>query len=187
MATDTLLVTPAQRDRGVEILKEMYADGRLTHFEFDQRLDKALQAKTRADLNSAFDGLVARPVPTYAPMPMPYAPPMPVRPYPSSGRGLGTLAHWSGYPFFFIGPAVMVAATSNNPPARRHAVEALNFQLTMLLVFVTLGVLAGITGGFTWFFFPFAGLAWFILTGIGGLATLAGNNFRYPFTLRMVR
>lgn len=184
MATDTLLVTPAQRDRGVEILKEMYADGRLTHFEFDQRLDQALQATTRAELNAAFTGLVARPVPTYAPVP--YAPPRPVQHYQSQGRGLGTLAHWSGYPLFFVGPAVMVAATSNNPPARRHAVEALNFQLTMLMVFVTLGVVAGITGGFTWFLFPFAGLAWFILTGIGGLATMAGNDFRYPFSIRMV-
>jgi uncharacterized protein len=185
MATETLLVTPAQRDRGVEILKEMYADGRLTHFEFDQRLDRALQAKTRADLNAAFDGLVPRPVPTYAPMP--YAPPRPAQPYGGSGRGLGTLAHWSGYPFFFVGPAVMVAATSKNPPARKHAVEALNFQLTMLMVFVTLGVIAGMTHGVTWFLFPFAGVAWFVLTGIAGLATLAGNDFRYPFTLRLVR
>lgn len=185
MATDSLLVTPAQRDRGVEILKEMYAEGRLTHFEFDQRLDRALNARTRAELNSAFEGLVTRPIPTYAPMP--YAPPRPVQPYGGSGRGLGTLAHWSGYPFFFVGPAVMVAATSKNPPARRHAVEALNFQLTALIVFVTLGVLAGITHGFTWFFFPFAGIAWFILTGIAGLATLAGNDFRYPFTFRMIK
>ena len=183
MATDTLLVTPAQRDRGVEILKEMYADGRLTHFEFDQRLDRALQSTTRAELNAAFEGLVSRPVPTYAPVPY-YAAPRPVQ-Y-SSGRGLGTLAHWSGYPFFFVGPAVVVGATKN-PAVRKHAVEALNFQLTALMVFVTLGVLAGVTGGFTWWLFPFAGVAWFILTGIAGLATLAGNDFKYPFSLRMIR
>ena len=183
MATDTLLVTPAQRDRGVEILKEMYADGRLTHFEFDQRLERALSATTRAELNTAFQGLVARPVPTYAPVP--YRAPMAPVQY-SSGRGLGTLAHWSGYPMFFVGPAVVVAATKN-PHARKHAVEALNFQLTSLIVFVTLGVLAGVTGGFTWWLFPFAGVAWFILTGIAGLATLAGNDFKYPFAWRMIR
>lgn len=183
MATDTLLVTPAQRDRGVEILKEMYADGRLTHFEFDQRLERALSAKTRAELNAAFEGLVARPVPTYAPMQ--YYPAQPPVQY-NSGRGLGTLAHWSGYPLFFVGPAIVVGATKN-PHARKHAVEALNFQLTSLVVFVTLGVLAGVTGGFTWWLFPFAGVAWFILTGIAGLATLAGNDFKYPFSLRLIR
>jgi uncharacterized Tic20 family protein len=185
MATDTLLVTPAQRDRGVEILKEMYADGRLTHFEFDQRLDKALAAKTRADLNAAFDGLVARPVPTYAPVA--YTPYRPVQ-YHSSGRGLGTLAHWSGYPTFFVGPALIVAtAGQKNPAVRRHALEALNFQLTAFIMFAGLGILAGITEGFTWFLFPFAGLAWFLLTGIGGLATMVGNDFKYPFSFRLLR
>jgi uncharacterized protein len=186
MATDTLLVTPAQRDRGVEILKEMYADGRLTHFEFDQRLDKALAAKTRAELNAAFDGLVSRPVPTYAPIA--FTPPRPVQRYPSSGRGLGTLAHWSGYPTFFVGPALIAAtAGQKNPAVRRHAMEALNFQLTAFMMFVCMGILAGITEGFTWFLFPFAGLAWFLLTGIGGLATMVGNDFRYPFSFRLLR
>src|SRR6266545_2238865 len=171
MGTETFLVTPAQRDRAVEILKEMYADGRLTHFELDQRLEKALVAKTRAELNSAFDGVLAKPVPPYR---------------ARSGRGLGTLAHWSGYPAFFVGPAV-IAATARNPAVRRHAIEALNFQLTAIGTFIGLGVLAGITHGFTWFLFPFAGFAWFVLTGIAGLATLIGNDFKYPFSVRLLR
>jgi len=183
MGTETFLVTPAQRDRAVEILKEMYADGRLTHFELDQRLEKALGANTRAELNSAFDGVLAKPVPTYVPV----AFQRPVQPYRArSGRGLGTLAHWSGYPAFFVGPAV-IAATARNPAVRRHAIEALNFQLTAIGTFIGLGVLAAITHGFTWFLFPFAGFAWFVLTGIAGLATLIGNDFKYPFSVRLLR
>ena len=68
MSTSELLVTPVQRDRAVEILKEMYADGRLTPLEFDGRLEQALKARTRAELNASFAGITARPVPTYAPV-----------------------------------------------------------------------------------------------------------------------
>src|SRR5690349_23987531 len=99
MSTSELLVTPAQRDRAVEILQEMYADGRLTHLEFDSRLELALKARTRAELNGSFDGLLARPVPTYAPAA--FTRPAPLQTYQGRGRGMGTISHWLGYPTFF--------------------------------------------------------------------------------------
>ena len=186
MSTSELLVTPAQRDRAVEILKEMYADGRLDHMEFDLRLEKALKARTRAELNSAFDGLVSRPVPTYAPAAFTRS--APIQRYDGDGRGMGTIAHWLGYPTFFVGPAIVVATTGQkNPAVRRHAVEALNFQLTACAAFVMLGIVTGVTHGFTGFLFPLLGILWFVLTGIGGLATAVGSKFRYPFTLRLIK
>ncbi|GAA1614852.1 hypothetical protein GCM10009789_81200 [Kribbella sancticallisti] len=186
MSTSDLLVTPAQRDRAVEILQEMYADGRLERVEFDTRLELALKSRTRAELNGTFDGLVARPVPTYAPAA--FTRPAPVQRYASQGRGLGMVSHWLGYPTFFVGPALMVAtAGKQNPAVRKHAVEALNFQLSALAAFALLGVVSGVTEGFTAFLFPLVGLVWFVLTGIGGLAALLGSDFRYPFTLRMIK
>jgi uncharacterized Tic20 family protein len=186
MSTSDLLVTPAQRDRAVEILKEMYADGRLDHAEFDTRLELALKARTRAELNSTFDGLVARPVPTY--VPAAYTRPAPLQRYDGDGRGMGTVAHWLGYPTFFVGPAIVVAtAGQKNPAVRKHAVEALNFQLSAFGAFALLGIMTGATEGFTAFLFPILGILWFILTGIGGLATAVGANFRYPFTLRLIK
>lgn len=186
MSTSELLVTSAQRDRAVVILKEMYADGRLDHMEFDLRLDKALKARTRAELNSTFDGLVARPVPTFAPAA--FTRPAPLQTYQGDGRGMGTIAHWLGYPTFFVGPALVVAtAGQKNPAVRRHAVEALNFQLTAAGAFALLGVMTGFTHGFLGFLFPILGILWFLLTGIGGLATAAGAKFRYPFTLRLIK
>ncbi|MEV0286182.1 MULTISPECIES: DUF1707 and DUF4870 domain-containing protein [unclassified Kribbella] len=186
MSTSDLLVTPAQRDRAVEILKEMYADGRLDHGEFDTRLELALKARTRAELNSTFNGLVSRPVPTYAPAA--FTRPAQLQRYNSDGRGLGTVAHWLGYPTFFVGPAIMVAtAGQKNPAVRKHAVEALNFQLSAFGAFALVGIMTGVTEGFTAFLFPLLGMLWFILTGIGGLATAVGANFRYPFTLRMIK
>ncbi|WP_238332370.1 DUF1707 and DUF4870 domain-containing protein [Kribbella jejuensis] len=186
MSTSELLVTSAQRDRAVEILKEMYADGRLDHMEFDLRLDKALNARTRAELNSTFDGLVSRPVPTFAPAA--FTRPAPLQTYHGDGRGLGTVAHWLGYPTSFVGPALVVAtAGQRNPAVRRHAVEALNFQLTAAGAFALLGIMTGFTHGLLGFLFPILGILWFLLTGIGGLATAAGGKFRYPFTIRLIK
>lgn len=186
MSTSDLLVTPAQRDRAVEILKEMYADGRLDHGEFDTRLELALKARTRAELNSTFDGLVSRPVPTYAPAA--FTRPAQLQRYNSDGRGLGTVAHWLGYPTFFVGPAIMVAtAGQKNPAVRKHAVEALNFQLSAFGAFALVGIMTGVTEGFTAFLFPLLGMLWFVLTGVGGVATAVGANFRYPFTLRLIK
>ncbi|WP_148256581.1 DUF1707 and DUF4870 domain-containing protein [Kribbella flavida] len=186
MSTSELLVTPAQRDRAVEILQEMYADGRLTHFEFDTRLELALKARTRAELNGSFDGLLARPVPTYAPAA--FTRPAPLQRYDGKGRGLGTISHWLGYPTFFVGPALIAAtAGKENPAVRKHAVEAVNFQLSALGLFMLLGVVTAVTDGFTGFLFPMLGLVWFVLTGVAGLATMLGTNFRYPFTLRLIK
>jgi len=184
MSTSDLLVTPAQRDRAVEIIQEMYADGRLDRLEFDTRLELALKARTRAELNGTFDGLVARPVPTFAPAA--FTRPMPVKQTP--GRGMGLVTHWLGFPTFFVGPAlVAVSAGKQNPVVRKHAVEALNFQLSAFGLFALLGIVTAVTEGFTGFLFPLLGLAWFVLTGIGGLAALLGSDFRYPFTLRMIK
>jgi len=186
MSTSELRVTTDQRDRAVEILQEMYADGRVDKFEFDTRLELALNAKTRAELNGTFDGLLARPVPTH--VPAAFSRPMPIQRRPTDGRGLGTVAHWLGYPTSFVGPALVVAtAGQKNPAVRRHAVEALNFQLTAFLAFAALGVATGVVGSFLAFAFPILGVMWFILTGVGGLATAAGSDFRYPFTLRLIK
>lgn len=186
MSTSELRVTTDQRDRAVEILQEMYADGRVDKFEFDTRLELALKSRTRAELNSTFDGLMARPVPTH--VPAAFSRPAPIQRYTGDGRGMGTVAHWLGYPTFFVGPALVVAtAGQKNPAVRRHAVEALNFQLTAFMAFAVLGILTGVVGSFLGFAFPILGLMWFILTGVGGIATAAGSDFRYPFTLRLIK
>jgi uncharacterized Tic20 family protein len=101
---------------------------------------------------------------------------------------MGLVTHWLGFPTFFVGPALVAAgAGKRNPVVRKHAVEALNFQLSALGLFALLGIVTGATHGFTGFLFPLVGLVWFVLTGIGGIAALLGSEFRYPFTLRMIR
>lgn len=47
----------AERDRAVGFLQEHMAQGRLDHDEFDERLSRALRARTEADLHPLFDDL----------------------------------------------------------------------------------------------------------------------------------
>ncbi|GAA2793003.1 DUF4870 domain-containing protein [Nonomuraea dietziae] len=68
------------------------------------------------------------------------------------------------------------------PYVRRHAMEALNFHLTVvgatiLLPFTIIGVVL----------IPVIWVAAFVLTIVGGVSALAENDFRYPLTLRLVK
>jgi hypothetical protein len=57
IANPHLRVSDAERSEVAELLKRHCADGRLDSIEFEGRLDRALRAKTRADLAGLFDDL----------------------------------------------------------------------------------------------------------------------------------
>lgn len=66
----TMRVSDAERTAVAERLSQHYADGRLDKVEFDERLDRAMTAKTRADLAGLFAGLppgTASPIVAVAP------------------------------------------------------------------------------------------------------------------------
>jgi Domain of unknown function (DUF1707) len=52
-----LRVSDAERNAVVERLSEHYSAGRLDQAEFDERVSKAMAAKTRGDLDGLFDDL----------------------------------------------------------------------------------------------------------------------------------
>ncbi len=52
-----LRVSDAERRAVADRLGEHFADGRLDQAEFDERVNRAMSAKTRADLNGLFDDL----------------------------------------------------------------------------------------------------------------------------------
>jgi Domain of unknown function (DUF1707) len=56
-ADQHLRVSDAERQAVADRLAEHYADGRLDQAEFDERVGRAMSAKTRADLNGLFDDL----------------------------------------------------------------------------------------------------------------------------------
>jgi hypothetical protein len=52
-----LRVSHAERTEVADRLSKHYGDGRLDEEEFNERLDRAMKAKTRADLDGLFDDL----------------------------------------------------------------------------------------------------------------------------------
>jgi len=131
--------------------------------------------------------------------PPPYSPPPPGM---SSGddRTWATAAHWSALvaafvALAFLGPlVVLLVKGSSSPWVRRHAVESLNFQLSML-IYGFVGTIVAIVGAVVTFgigllvIIPLAlvfAAFWLVLTIIGAVRTGNGEDYRYPLTIRMV-
>ncbi len=134
--------------------------------------------------------------------PQPPGAPPPPPPGPGFGdeRTWATAAHWSALvaafvALAFLGPLVVLFTKGNESPyVRRHAVESLNFQLSML-IYGFAGTMIGIIlvvatlGAGLLLFLPLAlafGACWLILTIIGAMKAGNGEDYRYPLTLRMV-
>jgi hypothetical protein len=58
-----LRIADSDRERAMADLATHYADGRLDHEEYDERLDAVWTARTRADLALLFDDLPRTPAP----------------------------------------------------------------------------------------------------------------------------
>jgi uncharacterized Tic20 family protein len=164
-----LRVSNAEREPVIEQLKQAYAEGRLDHDEFDMRVHLAMTAKTHADLATVSVDLSPAPV---------YSIDHGAETDPTGrDRLLAGVAHGSGYFTTFVGPLVfMLTSGRRSPFIRRHAVEALNFQLTLLAIVVVTFGLGAVLYAVTW-----------IVAAIAALAALAGQRFHYPLTLRLIR
>jgi hypothetical protein len=169
-ATGYLRVSHADRDAVVERLQHAYGEGRLDETELDSRLNLAMTAKTETDLTPLLADLPAG---------RPAGPPMePPEPAPDgTDRVLAASSHALGAVTLFVGPLVMlVVAGRRSPFVRRHALAALNFQLTLLLItLVTLG-LGGVVYSIAW-----------LICAIAALLALVGSRASYPFRFRLVR
>lgn len=140
------------------------------------------------------------PLHPYAPVPpqgAPYAVPM----RPDEERNWALFGHLSallggfvGLPF--LGPLViMLMIRDRSAFARAHAVESLNFQLS-LLIYTTLAVLAGVAVSLLTFgaglllvvplmvVVPILVMVFIVLAA---MAAGRGEGYRYPLTIRMVR
>lgn len=93
--------------------------------------------------------------------------------------------------FSFVGPLVIYLAKKDDPFVRRHAAEALNFNLSVLLYAVVIGIAT-----FVLIFFV-VGLALIPVLILGFVAWIAfvclaavragqGEDYRYPLTIRLV-
>ncbi len=98
-------------------------------------------------------------------------------------RTWGTLAHLGGILLGFI-PSLIIMLTKGNesPFVRKESVEALNFQITMVIVWIVASILAVLVIPLL---VAFAiGLVFPIM---GAMANNKGENYRYPVAIRLVK
>ncbi|GGO04124.1 hypothetical protein GCM10010116_08140 [Microbispora rosea subsp. aerata] len=175
-----LRVTDQDREQVVEHVKAAYAEGRLDKQGMDERLHRAMTARTHADLMPIMDDLYGT-RPAYVPQPPSYH----AAAVPDGGDRVGGAAsHLSALlGLFIIGPLLMmVTAGRTSPYIRKHAVESLNFHLTVLgatvlLPFTVVGVVL----------LPVIWVAGLVLSVVGGVSALAATEFRYPLTIRLIK
>jgi uncharacterized Tic20 family protein len=115
-------------------------------------------------------------------------------PPPPGGRPVPTgpedttwavLAHVLGIFFSFIAPLVVLLARGKSSAfVRDQAVEALNFQITVLLAYIVSAILIILVIGLFMIFF--VGVASIILAIIATIAAGRGEAYRYPVHLRMI-
>ena len=119
-------------------------------------------------------------------------------PSPATGptpdeRTWGTIAHASALigillgGLAVLGPLVVWLVKKNESAwVETHAREALNFQITMLIVFAVLVVLGFATCGIGFVILPVAGVVDIVLTIMAAMKANAGEAYKYPFALRLV-
>ena len=101
-------------------------------------------------------------------------------------------AGWAGSIGCFIGPLIIWLAKKDTMPfVDDQGKEALNFNITVGLVFLVLFVLTLVTLGIgillTGPIMLIVGLAWLVLSIIAGIKANEGKAYRYPFTLRLIK
>jgi hypothetical protein len=126
-----------------------------------------------------------------------------------SDHGWAVVAHLGLFIFSVITP-LLVRYVPRNPSEflKRHAVEALNFQLTLLLVYTVLGLIAvpvmlsslgdvldapgdqlsfPWTWGVLWLVYLLIWVPSAVLAIVGAVRAGSDDDWRYPVTIRWIR
>ena len=140
------------------------------------------------------------PPPPPAPEPAPPAPGIP----PQDERQWAMFAHlsallggivtsgWAGSIGCFIGPLIIWLVKKDTMPfVDDQGKEALNFNITVGIVFLCLFLLSIMTLGLgliiTVPLMVIVGITWLVLTIIAAIKANEGVAYRYPFTLRLIK
>lgn len=113
-------------------------------------------------------------------------------------RTWAMLGHLSAFTAFItgigcvLGPLIVWLIKRDTMPfAGEQAKEALNFNISMIIAFAALWLFTILTLGIGLLIAVPAGLAlfvgWLVLTIMAAVKANAGEHYRYPFTLRLVK
>lgn len=108
-----------------------------------------------------------------------------ITPANSDEKNIAVLTHLGGI-FFNIFPGLIVwlLKKDDSPYLATQAREALNFQITMLLAYFVSGILVFILIGFVLMWILW--LVNIILSILAAVAASKGEDYRYPFALRLI-
>lgn len=102
----------------------------------------------------------------------------------SNDKNLVVLTHLSGILFSFIPSLIVWLLKKDSAYVNDQAREALNFQITILIAYVVSYILVLVLIGFV-----FMGIIWIaniVLCILAAVAASKGEDYRYPFTLRLI-
>lgn len=107
----------------------------------------------------------------------------------SESRNWATFAHLSAFVMFLgipslIGPLVVWLAKKDDPYVEAQAKEALNFNISMLIYAIAAGISILLVIGII--ALPAVFIAWFVLVIVAAIRSADGEEYRYPFTIRLV-
>ena len=103
----------------------------------------------------------------------------------SDQRMWATLGHLSGFLFGFLGPLVIYLVMKDKGHfIRNQSLEALNFQITLTIAMIVSAILILILIGIV--LMMIFGVAAIVLMIMAAIAANRGEEYRYPFTLRLV-
>jgi uncharacterized Tic20 family protein len=168
------LVSDRERRPVVECLQQAFMEGRLTREELDQRLTLALTVRTHGELAGVMAGLPGSTRPS-----APVNPSFRGAAMRPDDQSAAVLAHVLGAVTGFVGPLIMVLMMQKDraQAGRSQAVEALNFQLSVLIAVI-------VTLGFGFF------VLWpvdLIFSAVAAVHASKGQPYRYPFSIPFVR
>lgn len=154
-----------------------------------------------SDIPETPSGAPSTPPPPYS---TPSAPPPHASGYSAEERQWAMFAHlsallgglitagWAASLGCFLGPLVIWMVKKETMPfVDDQGKEALNFNITVGIVFLALTALSVVTLGIGLIIaipaFIVIGLAWLVLTIIAAIKANEGVAYRYPFTLRLIK
>ena len=104
----------------------------------------------------------------------------------SDEKTMSMLSHLLGIVAGFI-PALVIMLTKGNESrfVRDQSVEALNFQITLVIAYVVAFILAFVLIGLL--LFPVIWIGSLVLMIMAGMKANAGEAYRYPINIRLVK
>jgi uncharacterized Tic20 family protein len=103
----------------------------------------------------------------------------------SDEKTMAVLSHILTFVAGFVAPLIIYLVKKDESPfVRAHAIESLNFQITLIIALVICFILMLVLIGV--FLIALVGIAATVLVIVATIKASEGKIYKYPFTLRVV-